>query len=128
MCHVLIIEDEALIAQFIAELALEVGATSVAYATTESEAVEAAIATKPCMILSDVRLLEGTGPQAVQAIQRLLGPTPTIFITGTPAECAHVKFAAEVMTKPIAANAFKALFQNLLACPSAAGGGTLKRH
>ncbi len=88
MCHVLVIEDDWLIAEHIVHLAEEAGATSIAQADTQAGAIEAARGQRPEMILSDVKLLSGTGPLAVQEILAELGEIPVIFITGTPEDCA----------------------------------------
>ena len=87
MCHVLVIEDEALVAMLIEDNLVEQGASSVDIAATEADAVEAARRHRPDFITSDVRLLEGTGPDAVTAIKALYGEIPVLFITASPAEC-----------------------------------------
>lgn len=84
MCHVLVIEDNLLTAEVIGDLAREAGASSVVLTAAEAEAILSAYDTKPAVILSDVRLAEGSGPRAVRAIVHGLGPIPVIFITGTP--------------------------------------------
>lgn len=66
MCHVLIIEDEPLIAILLQDILEEAGATSFSFAVTEQEAVDLAGQRVPAVIASDVNLLEGTGAQAVQ--------------------------------------------------------------
>jgi CheY-like chemotaxis protein len=101
MCHVLIIEDEWLIAEHLAGLAEDAGATLIGIATTEREAIEAARERRPDIILSDVRLQEGTGPSAVAAIRCKQGEIPVIFITGTPEDCQRRCSSAIVLTKPI---------------------------
>lgn len=102
MCHVLVIEDEPLIAEFVADIAERCGATSVAFAESEQEAVEAARARMPDVILSDVNLRDGgTGPQAVQSICSIAGEVPVIFITGTPEDCEPCKEAVAILAKPI---------------------------
>lgn len=101
MCHVLVIEDEGLIAEHIADMVCGAGATSVAHAETEAGAVAQARVRKPEMILSDVRLLEGTGPAAVQTILAEFGPIPVIFVTGTPEDCRPCEPPAVVLGKPI---------------------------
>ena len=99
MCHVLVIEDEALVAMMIEDSLVEHGATSVDVAASEAEAVEAAKVQRPDFITSDVRLLEGTGPEAVAAIVRLYGDIPVLFITASPDECTDCVPEA-VMPKP----------------------------
>ena len=100
MCHTLVIEDEPLIATHLAELVEEAGATSVDFARTELEAIVAARQRKPDIILSDVQLLDGTGPAAVVAIRRELGHVPVIFITASPHRCYPRDLQTVVMPKP----------------------------
>ena len=101
MCHVLIIEDEWFISEFMIELAQEAGATSIVTAMTEDEAVAAARERTPSIILSDVNLLTGTGPGAVQTIMAETGAIPVIFITGTPEDCRPCSPLEVVLRKPI---------------------------
>ena len=113
MCHVLVIEDEWLIGEHIEQIARDNGASSVDRAETEREAVDAALAHPPAVILSDVRLAEGTGPAAVWAIRERLGPCPVIFITGTPEACQPCDYAHAILDKPLQpfriSEAFKAV-------------------
>lgn len=101
MCHVLVIEDDFLIADYIVQLVEDAGATSVAQAVTQQEAIDQARQHRPELIMSDVKLIEGTGPLAVQAIHEELGPIPVIFVTGTPEACEPCDAPAVVLTKPI---------------------------
>lgn len=101
VCHVLIIEDEWLIAEDLTFLAEQAGATSVSTAGTEDEAVQAALERIPAIILSDVILLAGTGPSAVQKILAALGKIPVIFITGTPDACQPCEPSSVILNKPI---------------------------
>ena len=88
MRHVLIIEDNAMIAMSIESALRDTGATSFDFATTEDEAVASAFARRPDVILSDVTLASGTGPSAVQTIFDGIGRVPVLFVTGTPDDCA----------------------------------------
>lgn len=101
MCHTLIIEDDWLIAEHISDIATRAGALSVEVVATEADAVSAAMARRPEMILSDVKLATGTGPAAVFEIRQRLGAIPVIFITGTPEACDPCDYAAAVLEKPI---------------------------
>lgn len=101
MCHVLIIEDDFLIADYIVQLVEDAGATSVAQAVTQQEAVEQARQQRPALIMSDVKLVEGTGPRAVQTILAELGSIPVIFVTGTPEDCEPCDAPAVILGKPI---------------------------
>lgn len=83
--HVLIIEDEAVIAMALEDVLRDCGCSSFAFATSADEAVAAARARCPDLITSDVRLAPGSGIDAVEAICAEK-PIPVIFITGSPAE------------------------------------------
>ncbi|RZL17589.1 MAG: response regulator [Sphingomonas sp.] len=110
MCHVLIIEDDPIVAMHLSLLAEDAGATSIGMADTEADACIAAQAQRPDVILSDVRLFEGTGPGAVARIRTDLGPIPVIFVTGTPEECNACDYAAAILTKPVNDRALVAAF------------------
>jgi CheY-like chemotaxis protein len=101
MCHVLIIEDEPLIALDLQAMLEAVGATSFDIAMTETEAVEAAQAHPPRVITSDVTLLEGTGPAAVRTIIAEQDDVSVIFITATPEACSGSDPRAVVLCKPL---------------------------
>jgi CheY-like chemotaxis protein len=100
MSHVLIIEDEPFTA-FAIELALQdAGATSFDVAATEEDAIAAARANRPDVITSDVKLREGTGPDAVSSIHREVGNVPVIFLTGLPEDCERCDETGTVLSKP----------------------------
>ena len=99
MCHVLIIEDDAIAAMDIQGVLRSEGATSFSFATTEREAVECARERRPAVITSDVMLARGSGPAAVLKILAECGPTPVIFITATPDQCDGCE-ASPVLEKP----------------------------
>lgn len=101
MCHVLIIEDEWVIAEYLTYLAEEAGATSTASASSEAEAVRAAQEQRPDIIFSDVKLFAGTGTRAVQTIVSALGKIPVIFITGVPDSCQPCEPPNVILRKPV---------------------------
>jgi DNA-binding NtrC family response regulator len=102
MCHTLIIEDEFLIAEYIADLAERAGATSYTIVDSEAQAFQSVSDRKPGMILSDVDLKRGGhGPAAVAAIRKEAGNIPVIFITGTPQACNSCDYAMAILEKPI---------------------------
>ena len=113
MCHVLIIEDEVLIALDLQGLLAEHGATSFDFADCEDDAIQAAMARPPDLITSDVKLRVGTGPKAVVAIHERLGPTPVIFITGNPEACEPGGPAARVLGKPLHEPSIARAFRDL---------------
>ena len=88
----------------------EQGATSFAFASTEAEAVEAGAARRPDVITSDVKLIEGTGPRAVQVLHPPLGDVPVLFITGTPEACEPCEPPGRILSKPLNAVRLAAVF------------------
>ena len=101
MCHVLIIEDEWLIADHVALRVEAAGAVSVEVAESEDEAVARALARPPDVIISDVHLAAGTGPGAVERIVATLGPVPVVFMTGEPRAFRPGAPATAVLHKPV---------------------------
>ena len=116
MCHVLIIEDEWLIADLLADIVEEAGATSIATAMTEHEAVSAARERTPKIILSDVNLAEGTGPCAVRTITAETGLIPVIFITATPEDCYPCDPPSVILHKPVQRRVVVETFRRLARC------------
>lgn len=95
-------------------LSLE-GATSFAFAACQDDAVAEAVLRRPAIIMSDVNLLEGTGPMAVAIIVARLGPIPVIFITGTPEACTPCNFADPILLKPFDRPAIAQTFRQMVA-------------
>ena len=114
MCHVLIIEDEPFIAMAIQEMLEDEGATSFDFAVTQADAIDAALAHRPDLITSDVKLVEGTGPLAVAEIHARLGTVPVIFISATPGECEPCDPPGVVLGKPIRQQSLKEAFHGLV--------------
>lgn len=115
MCHVLIIEDEALIALDLQDILAETGATSFSFAETEQDAIDSARLHRPDVITSDVMLREGTGPRAVATILGEMGPLPVIFITATPSDCAQCLPPMRVLAKPVSDAAVRQAFHAVIA-------------
>ena len=65
------------------------------------------------LITSDVGLLEGTGPRAVEIILRELGPVPVIYVTGTPEACQSCGPPARVLSKPLHYPTLSSAFREL---------------
>ena len=113
MCHVLIIEDDWLIANYVEQLARDAGATSIEIVDCETDAIQAAAGQRPKIILSDVNLRTGTGPLAVRMIQESWGPIPVIFITAAPQECIPCDLQAVILTKPLNPQVLTETFRRL---------------
>ena len=78
--RVLVIEDDALIALLLAEVLSELGHGVCATAATPAEALAAAHEQRPDFLLSDVKLRDGSGIDAVEEILRD-GPVPHMFMS-----------------------------------------------
>ena len=113
MCHVLIIEDEPLIALDLEDLLERNGALTFSFADGQRAAIVESRRVRPDFILSDVSLLEGTGPLAVQAIRGELGAIPVIFVTATPEACSPCAPPGQVFRKPMDRPAIGAAFRKL---------------
>jgi len=119
MCHVLIIEDEPFVALMLQDLLEAVGASSTVVAATEADAICLAIARRPAIITSDVKLIEGNGLHAVEAIRAHLGQVPVIFITATPQDCTPCRPADIILTKPVNRPALTTAFHELTSSSAA---------
>ena len=113
-CHVLIIEDEPLIALSIQTILEDEGVTSFAFADTQAAAIASALSHHPDVITSDVKLVHGTGPLAVDAIYKTLGEIPVIFLTATPNDCTPCNPPGQVLRKPIKSTELAAAFHSAL--------------
>lgn len=80
--HVLIIEDEMLIAMDIEDTLEGLGFGSFDIADSPVGALACARNHRPDLITADVRIIGGTGIEAVIAIVAELGQIPVIFVTG----------------------------------------------
>jgi DNA-directed RNA polymerase specialized sigma24 family protein len=122
---VAIIEDEPLIAMDLETLVESLGHKVVGMARTRSEAVALAHATRPGLVLADIRLADGSsGLDAVNDILESFG-VPVIFITAYPESLltGQRPEPAFLISKPFRAETVKAivsqaLFFNELAQPS----------
>ena len=112
MAHVLIIEDEPLTALDLEEVLERVGAHSFDYADTEDLAIKCATKRRPDLIVSDVNLVKGTGPEAIERITHLIGAIPVIFVTGSPEECRDAP--GTVLAKPFVKRDLLAVAEQLL--------------
>lgn len=111
--HVLIIEDETLIALDLEDVLERHGALTFSFAESEADALEAARDTRPDFITSDISLLHGHGPLAVQKIRAEMGAIPVIFVTATPEACSPREAGDEVFRKPLDRPAIGAAFRRM---------------
>lgn len=102
MRHVLIIEDEYFIAEFMAWMAEINGAETTSIVASEGSAITSATNRMPDLILSDVNLASGgRGPRAVERIRAELGEVPVIFVTASPEDCSMCDYASAILDKPV---------------------------
>jgi CheY-like chemotaxis protein len=102
--HVLIIEDMYLFQQYLTDIATLAGASSVAVAGTQQDAIDSARRHKPALILSDIKLPQGSGLSAIDTIIANHGNIPVIFITGYPERCDIYVDEGMLLTKPVSAD------------------------
>jgi CheY-like chemotaxis protein len=103
--HALIIEDEMLIALEVESLLHDIGFTTCDIVDNAADAVRSALAHRPDLVTADLRIVGGTGSDAVDAITSQLGPVPHIYVTGN-ADMLAGKTAAPVVDKPLTRRAF----------------------
>ncbi|MEG3089038.1 response regulator [Sphingomonas sp. PB4P5] len=104
MRHVLIIEDMYLFQQYLKDIATLAGASSISVVSTQDDAVESARQQKPALILSDIKLPQGSGVSAIDTIMADHGDIPVIFITGYPERCDNHSSDGVLLTKPVSAD------------------------
>jgi CheY-like chemotaxis protein len=98
--HALIIEDEMLIALEVESLLHDFGFESCDIVDNPADAVKSALAHRPDLVTADMRILGGTGVDAVKAITEKLGPVPHIYVTGNP-DMLSSETLAPVVDKPL---------------------------
>jgi CheY-like chemotaxis protein len=102
--HALIIEDEMLIALEVESLLYDFGFESCDIVDNPADAVRSALAHRPDLVTADLRILGGTGIEAMVAITEKLGPVPHIYVTGN-ADMLAGQTAAPIVDKPLSRRA-----------------------
>ena len=120
--HALIIEDEYFVADAIEQSLRDLGFTSFDDANCVVDAVAATRRRYPELIVTDYRLVEGTGTEAVLAICAEK-PIPVVFVTASAPEVRAALPSAIIVTKPfvslILRGAVKEARDRPFACPEA---------
>ena len=101
--HVLIIEDEPVIALELEALLSDMGFDTFDVADSPEDALACAKATRPDLITADYRILGGTGVTAVEMIAAAVGEQRVIYVTGNAGQFDPGDHA--VVDKPILPNA-----------------------
>ena len=100
--HILIIEDDILLALGLQQLVEDLGATSSQIAYSEPAAILQAKLMRPNLIIADLHLAEGLGVSAIQAIRASSGNNiPAVYVTGNPDEARRLDPTALVLSKPL---------------------------
>jgi CheY-like chemotaxis protein len=97
--RILIVEDEAIIGLLLGDLLADMGHDVCAIASTAIEAVAAAAAHRPELMIVDVNLGGENGIAAVDAIQAQW-PTPCIFVSGDDHVLSILAARGQVLAKP----------------------------
>lgn len=118
MCHVLVIENDFLLADHMTQLIATAGGDSFDHASDAAEALASAARRRPDLIVSEVRLAQGDGRAAVAAILREHGAIPVMFVTGTPDARIPDAYSGAaprmaILTKPVADDDLVATFRRL---------------
>lgn len=98
--HILIIEDDLLVAMDIQSCVEDMGTVSTDVASSEYDAVRLALIRRPELIISDVRVAQGSGPAAVRRISEHQGLIPVLYVTGSPEAVTRTDPGARVIVKP----------------------------
>jgi CheY-like chemotaxis protein len=97
--RVMIVEDNGVIADLLAELIDALGHVVCAVEASETAAVAAAGRSKPDLMIVDAQLQDGNGIGAVDTILRF-GHIPHIFSSGNASSVKRLKPDATVLQKP----------------------------
>jgi DNA-binding NarL/FixJ family response regulator len=113
--HILIVEDEFMIAQLLTLYVEDMGRTVCGAAATAEKAIALAQELRPCIVLMDFRL-DGAkdGVDAALAIHETVG-SKVIFITGSsePSTAARISLdhASAVLIKPVTERQLKSAIE-----------------
>ena len=99
--HVLIIEDDLLVALDVVDSLSVLEHCTTSLASTEELAVRAVVNRRPDLIVADLCLAEGRGPDAVRRITETLGEIPVLYVTGHTDDTEVHQLDAEILFKPV---------------------------
>jgi CheY-like chemotaxis protein len=103
--HALIVEDEMIIAMELEALLADLGFRTFDVAPTTSAAVSSVRLRRPDLVTLDLRIVGGSGTEALAAIRESVGPVPHIYVTAN-ADLIRGRTGCPVVAKPIQAHAF----------------------
>tara|TARA_R110002020_G_scaffold387948_1_gene598656 strand:+ start:770 stop:1177 length:408 start_codon:yes stop_codon:yes gene_type:complete len=125
--NALIIEDDFLVAMMLQDILTTIGWNVCHTAMSEDDAVEAAIAHRPILVVSDYKLKVGDGVSASRRIQSVMD-VPVLYVSGSRGEveqrapmaiCVDKPFTLESIERGIAA----VLASGSSLCDGHMGGG-----
>ena len=97
--RILVVEDDAVLATTLGEMLVRIGHNVCATASTQTDAIDAALQHRPDLMIVDCALRQGTGMSAVDEILRD-GPMPHFFLTGNTGKIRATRPDAVVLQKP----------------------------
>ena len=104
--RVLVVEDDELIGELLAEMLEEMGHSVCTVAVTQADAVKAAARDKPDLMMVDAALQKGSGIVAMDEILRT-GFVLHFFMSGNVAKVRAQRPDATVLEKPFQEKQFK---------------------
>jgi CheY-like chemotaxis protein len=106
MLHALVIEDHPMVSELIAEELYDLGYATVEIAAGERQAIEAAERHSPDLIISDDKIIGGSGVTAVHEIcrERVIA---VVFVVGDPDSVQTKLPFATVLGKPFRSSQLK---------------------
>jgi CheY-like chemotaxis protein len=110
--HVLIIEDEPVIALELESLLADLGFRSFDVADCPGDALACARARRPALITADYRILAGTGVEAVRMITAAIGDVPVVYVTGN-VDLMPGEDKLAIVDKPISVRALAAACEHV---------------
>lgn len=103
--HALIIEDELLVAMEVEQLLEDLGYASCDIAACETDALDCAARRRPDLVTVDLRIIGGSGADAIEALIKRMGRIPYLFVTAN-ADTLMGRTEAPIVDKPISVHAF----------------------
>lgn len=102
--RIILVEDDVMIAMDLADLLIAMGHDVCHIASTEAEAVEAAMRLAPDLLIVDANLAEGSGVSAMRQILAQ-GFVAHFYISGDPVQILKAVPDAVVLAKPFTMHA-----------------------
>jgi CheY-like chemotaxis protein len=115
--HALILEDEMIVALEIQALLGDLGYASCDFADDAAAAVRSACTRRPDLVTVDLRIVGGSGLEAIGHMIAAVGPVPYLFVTAN-ADFVRGLTEAPVVDKPISASRFRAACLTAVADPA----------